>query len=293
MSSTERGALLALLRGSPKRWMAVAEEVEERGSALDVLSSRSGQGRLFHESGLTDDSAEEADALIAEWEREGMRFASLLDDEYPTQLLSIHQRPPFVMWQGNHDPRDAGGVAIVGTRDASPLGLKSARDLAGELAARGVCVISGLASGIDAAAHSGALEAGGRTVAVIGTGLRISYPRQNADLQRRISEEGMLLSQFLPDSPPTKRSFPMRNAVMSGFASATVVIEAAWKSGARMQARLALEHGRPVFLMRSLLEHDWAREYAARPGATVVDTADDVLDQLKTTSTVGDSLSWA
>ncbi len=85
----------------------------------------------------------------------------------------------------------------------------------------------------------------------------------------------------------------MRNAVMSGFASATVVIEAAWKSGARMQARLALEHGRPVFLMRSLLEHDWAREYAARPGATVVDTADDVLDQLKTTSTVGDSLSWA
>jgi DNA processing protein len=103
----------------------------------------------------------------------------------------------------------------------------------------------------------------------------------------------MLLSQFLPDAPPTKQSFPMRNAVMSGYSAATVVIEAAWKSGARMQARLALEHGRQVFLLRSLLEHDWAREYAKRPGASVIDTVDDVVGQLDSTALRGDELSWA
>jgi DNA processing protein len=222
-----------------------------------------------------------------------MHFATLLDDDYPFQLLTIHQRPPFVMWKGAQNPGDAQGVAIVGTRDASPAGVSRARGLAAELADRGVTVISGLAAGIDTAAHLGALDAGGRTVAVIGTGLRRNYPAANAELQGRIAEAGMVLSQFLPDSPPTKQSFPMRNAVMSGFAAATVVVEAAWKSGARMQARLALQHGRSVFLMRSLLEHDWARDYANRPGTTVVDTVDDVVDHLEATALQSDELSWA
>jgi DNA processing protein len=158
--------------------------------------------------------------------------------------------------------------------------LRQAAELAEGLAARGVPVISGLATGIDTAAHVAALGVGGRTVAVIGTGLRRAYPKENAELQHRISEEGLVLSQFLPDAPPTKTSFPMRNAVMSGYAVATVVVEAAWRSGARMQARLALEHGRPVFLLDTLLEHDWARDYASRPGATVVRDVEDVLSRL-------------
>lgn len=103
----------------------------------------------------------------------------------------------------------------------------------------------------------------------------------------------MVLSQFLPDTPPTKKTFPMRNAVMSGYAAATVVVETPWKSGAWMQARLALEHGHLVFLMSSLLEHDWAREYAARSGATVVGNADEVLDALDRELVEVDELVWS
>jgi DNA processing protein len=155
-----------------------------------------------------------------------------------------------------------------------------------------VTVVSGLAEGIDTAAHRAALDHGGRTVAVIGTGLRNVYPASNRPLQDRIGREHLVLSQFWPDASPTKTSFPMRNAVMSGYAAATVVIEAGWKSGARMQARLALEHGRPVFLHESLLGHDWAQDYERR-GAVVVSSADDVLKELHEMLAVADELVWS
>ena len=164
---------------------------------------------------------------------------------------------------------------------ADPARHRAGNGLATGLAARDIPVISGLAAGIDSAAHTAALAAGGRTVAVIGTGIDRAYPAQNAALQEEIAAKGLVISQFLPGAPPTKMSFPMRNAVMSGYALATVVVEAAYRSGARMQARLALQHGRHVFLMRSLLEHDWARDYAQRPGVTVVDNADNVFDGLQ------------
>jgi DNA processing protein len=208
----------------------------------------------------------------------------------------IHQRPPVLFLCGAGDARDAASVAVVGTRKASPQGLDQARDLAAGLAARGVAVISGLAAGIDTAAHTTALASGGRTVAVIGTGIDRAYPAQNAALQEEIAAKGLLISQFLPGSPPTKTSFPMRNAVMSGYALATVVIEAAYQSGARMQARLALQHGRHVFLMRSLMQHDWARDYAERPAVTVVDNAQQVfegLQRLAANSAETTELVWA
>jgi DNA processing protein len=292
----ERAALLALLTARPRQWAAVAQEVEERGSALAVLEGGPAgpQQQLFHEETADPAAREKARRAIEAWEREGIHFASLLDPEYPMQLLTIHQRPPFVTWRGRLDAIDAAGVAVVGSRSASDEGIARARRMAVGLATNGVTVISGLAKGIDTAAHIGALSAGGRTVAVIGTGLRRAYPAENTDLQRRIGEEGLVLSQFLPEAPPTKQSFPMRNAVMSGYGSATVVIEANHKSGARMQARLALEHGRAVFLLRSLLEHDWAREYAERPGARVVDSVDDVLGALDAIKRSGDEqLVWA
>lgn len=153
-------------------------------------------------------------------------------------------------------------------------------------------MVSGLAAGIDTAAHGSALAVDGRTVAVIGTGLRHAYPAQNARLQQEIAERGLLISQFWPDTPPSKTSFPMRNAVMSGYSLATVVIEAAYRSGARMQARLALEHGRRVFLMRSLLTHEWAREYAARPNTTVIDGPEDVFRRLDSLVPVTGELTW-
>jgi DNA processing protein len=193
----------------------------------------------------------------------------------------VHNRPPFVFVHGELSPEDDRSIAVVGTRRASAEGLRQASQIAGGLADAGFTVVSGLAKGVDAAAHNAALVRSRRTVAVIGTGLRRAYPSEHAALQERITTEGAVVSQFWPDAPPTKTSFPMRNVVMSGLTLGTVVIEASHTSGAKMQARFALEHGRPVFLLESLLEHEWAREHAERPGAHVVGGADDVIERVE------------
>jgi DNA processing protein len=145
-----------------------------------------------------------------------------------------------------------------------------------------VTVISGLARGIDTAAHEAALAAGGRTIAVLGTGIESPiYPAENRELAERMLERGALVSQFRPTAPPTKFSFPMRNVVMSGMSAGTVVVEASSTSGAKMQARLALEHGKPVFLLDSLVTRQaWARDYAERRGARVVRSVDDIVAAL-------------
>lgn len=274
--------------------------VEESGSALAVLQEASAEGpgaqaSLFDADGEPAYEQELRQALgdVRTWAAEGFRFTCILDPDYPQQLLTVHQRPPFLLYRGRLDAHDARGVAVVGTRKPTARGLTQAADVARGLAERGTVVVSGLAEGVDTAAHSAALAAGGRTVAVIGTGQRTYYPARNRELQDIIARDHCVLSQFWPDSPPTKTSFPMRNAVMSGYAAATVVIEAAFRSGARMQARLALQHGRPVFLMDSLLEHEWAREYARRPGCTVVTGPDDVLGQLDEALEPVTELVWA
>ena len=291
---TEAASLLARLLAEPGKWSAIADDVEELGTAsVESQVCRIGQQTLFNEAAEVANPTADAEQLLSEWKHEGMTFASLLDAEYPRQLLTIYQRPPFVMWRGEPSDGDSSGVCIVGSRAASPRGIATARELAQGLASRGVPVVSGLAAGIDTAAHLGALDVGGRTVAVIGTGLRRAYPVSNAELQSRIADEGMVLSQFLPDAPPTKYSFPMRNAIMSGYGAATVVVEASWKSGAKMQARLALEHGRMVLLMSSLLEHDWAREYALRPGAHVVSSIDEIMEYLQSLKVDSPLLSWS
>jgi len=200
-----------------------------------------------------------------------MKLVTVLEPGYPPNLRAVHDRPPMVFVAGNLTPADAHGIAVGGARKATHDGTKKAGAVAGHLVDSGFTVVSGLAAGIDTAAHTAALARGGRTVAVIGTGLARSYPPENRALQRRIASECAVVSQFWPDAPPTRRSFPMRNAVMSGITLATVVIEASDTSGSRIQARLALAQGRPVFLLASLVEQQpWAREYAGRPGTHVV-----------------------
>ena len=288
----ERAALVALLRRGDRPWPDITDQVETVGSAREILETsldRSGQGALF-DTGPSVDLKGIADEIAA-WEREGMRLVTILDHDYPLYLRLVHQRPPFLFLRGT--PADDGlRVAVVGTRTPTPEGVAHARAIAGGLAERGVTVVSGLAAGIDTAAHHSALAAGGRTVAVIGTGLRRVYPTQNAALQAEIAERGLVISQFWPDAPPSKTSFPQRNAVMSGYSLATVVIEAAYRSGARMQARLALEHGRRVFLMRSLMTHEWAREYASRPNTTVIDGPEDVFGRLDSLVPTAGELTW-
>jgi len=211
-----------------------------------------------------------AAAQVARWEAQGMDLLSVLDARYPENLRAVHDRPPVIFVAGRLQPADARSIAVIGARSASQSALRAAQVIAEHLVDHGYTVVSGLAAGIDTAAHTSALSRGGRTVAVIGTGLNRSYPLQNAALQRRIATGCAVISQFLPDAPPSRRSFPMRNATMSGVTLATVVVEASQRSGARTQARLALAHGRPVFLLSSVLAEPWARECAARPGAHVV-----------------------
>lgn len=273
----QRAALVALLRLPNASWPKTAASAIDRGDAYELLLERIDEdGALFTLAASCNELMETAAADIEQWEAAGFGVHGCLDDGYPAQLRDIHQVPPIIFTRGTL-AEDTRAVAVVGTRKATPAGIRLAQLIARNLAAADVTVVSGLARGIDSAAHTTALEAGGRTVAVVGTGINKVYPAENRGLQEKIASEGLVLSQFWPDSPPTKTSFPMRNAVMSGYAAATVVVEAEYRSGARMQARLALEHGRPVVLPRELLTHDWAQEYAKRPGVYVVANEEQLL----------------
>ncbi len=277
--------MVALLRTGKRPWVEYAELIEERGSAAAVLEEElagsvapSGQTSLLDPPPPPDEPQRTADELLAQagadldrWSAEDMKLVTVLEPDYPPNLRAVHDRPPMVFVAGNLTPADAHGIAVVGARKATHDGIKKAGAVARHLVDSGFTVVSGLAAGIDTAAHTAALARGGRTVAVIGTGLARSYPPENQALQRRIASECAVVSQFWPDAPPSRRSFPMRNAVMSGITLATVVIEASDTSGSRIQARLALAQGRPVFLLASLVERQpWAREYAGRPGTHVV-----------------------
>ncbi|GAA2210621.1 hypothetical protein GCM10009850_060800 [Nonomuraea monospora] len=211
----------------------------------------------------------QAATALARWEADGITVRTCLDERYPSQLRSIHQMPPILFTRGQQ-AADQRAIAVVGTRHAGERGLRAATAIARELALNGVTVVSGLASGTDTAAHQAALDAGGRTVAVIGTGIDRFHPEENRGLQERISRDGLVISQFWPGTPPERRNFPMRSAVMSGYAAATVVVEAPPQSAARTQAQLALEHGRAVVMFEELLEHEWAREHAEKAGVFVV-----------------------
>lgn len=287
----ETAAVIALVRRGDRLWHHYADLIESVGSARSVLNgdyldpAEPETPALFYD-GAARGVTEEVDLdpiaqEIAAWRAEAMEVVTVLDDAYPPNLRTIHNRPPLLFIRGELREQDTRSIAVVGTRRATEQGLRSATAVAGELADAGYTVVSGLADGVDSAAHRAALDVGCRTVAVIGTGLRRSYPAKNAYLQHRIAMETAVISQFWPDAPPTKASFPMRNVVMSGFALATVVIEASHTSGAKMQARFALEHGRPVFLLASLMEHPWARECAQRPGTYVVDSASEVIGHIQ------------
>lgn len=220
----------------------------------------------------------EAQDQIATWERSGVQLLTVRDDAYPEALQMVHDRPALLWIAG--DPalvQRANAVAIVGTRQPSDEGRASAAAFAADLANAGFTVLSGLASGIDTAAHRAALRAGGRTVAVVGTGLDHAYPPENATLQAELARAHAVISAFWPEDGPSPERFRRRNAVMSGLGLGTVIVEASVRSGTRVQARHALAHGRPVFLRRPLLGQSWAVGLAQRPGVHVVDTAADVV----------------
>jgi DNA processing protein len=282
--------VLALVRASAGEWYQTADVISEAGSArrlLDgeavIMSAERAQHARQLVSRVTPDDLAQAQALIDRVASQGVRLITVIDEDYPENLKLIFNRPPFIWVRGQLEARNLRAIAVVGTRQATPAGRAAATRLAQGLAEDNVTVLSGLARGIDTAAHTAALDAGGTTVAVVGTGILAPvYPPENDELARRIvNSGGAVVSQFWPDAPPQKINFPRRNVVMSGMAAGTVVVEAAATSGAKMQARLALEHGKRLFLPESLVENqDWASRYAARPGVTVVRDLNDILVEL-------------
>ena len=265
---SETAALVALVRHGRRSEREYSTRLQETGSAGELLELEHG---LFAE-----DLLQEAAFELEKWSEQGIRVLSPLDPGYPANLRAVPDRPLLIFVAGRLEPRDARSVAVIGSRRASIDGLATASAVADQLVKHGITVVSGLAAGIDTAAHTAALASGGRTLAVIGTGLWHSYPPQNRSLQQRIAHDGAVISRFWPDTPPMRRGFPLRNALMSGISLATVVVEATHTSGARIQARLALAQGRPVILLHSLLEQEWARELERRPGTHVVQAATEV-----------------
>lgn len=208
-------------------------------------------------------------------------FVSCSDPDYPERLRQLYDPPTGLFWRGAYR-LDRPAVAIVGTRRPTVYGRGVARKLAGELARMDFCVVSGLARGIDSEAHRGALEHGGRTVAVLGNGLDIVYPPENLDLYREIAEEGAVVSEFPFGRRADRQTFPMRNRIVAGMSVAVVVVETARSGGSLITARFAMEQGRTVFAVPGRIDqvssegcHDLIRD-----GARIFTRVEDLLDEL-------------
>lgn len=272
----ERAALVALLQVRPHgmTWPQITAQVAETGSAIAVWDGYRPQS-LFETAGPEpsgDDALDAAHRDIEKWRQARFTFLTFRDREYPAQLREVHQVPPVLFTLGKLVTDDR-AVSVVGSRKASNLALDNARSIAHGLTDAGVTVLSGLAEGVDTAAHEATLDMSGRTVAVVGTGIQKSYPEKNRALQDRIAEQGLVISQFWPDAPPTRQTFPMRNATMSAYGRATIIVEAGEQSGARIQARSAVAHGRPVILMDSVVQGtNWGRKLISAPGVFRAET---------------------
>jgi DNA processing protein len=216
-------------------------------------------------------------------EREGAHFLTLKDPEYPAPLRHIPHPPPVLCARGEWIESDQKAVAIVGSRNASPYGLGVAERLASELAVRGITIVSGMARGIDAAAHRGALKAGGRTIAVFGSGLDVMYPKEHRRLAKEIGGAGALFSEFPFGTQPLQSNFPQRNRLISGLSLGVVVVEAALDSGALITAHYALEQGREVFAVPGPIAHRLSRgcHRLIKEGAKLTESWEDVLEELK------------
>ena len=228
------------------------------------------------------DQWKEVEAELEQLARLNACLVTQTDAEYPERLRQIHDPPPFLYTRGSFVSQDDLAIAIVGARTASTYGRKMARELAHELAGCGVCVVSGLARGIDSEAHQAALEAGGRTIAVLGSGLDVVYPREHIALAERIAESGAVVSEFSFGSQPEAGNFPYRNRVISGISLGTVVVEATEKSGSLITAQCALDQNREVFAVPGPVTASRSRgpHRLIKDGAKLVESIDDILSEI-------------
>ena len=243
--------------------------------ALPMLARRGG-GRV-----PVPPSADMVEREIAAVERAGARYLFLGDDDYPAMLAAIDSAPPALIIRGDTAIARRPCVALVGARNASAAACRFARQLAAELSREGVTIVSGLARGIDTAAHVGSIADG--TVAVIASGIDIVFPPENSELQERVAHDGMLLAEQPPGTEPRARHFPYRNRIIAGLSIGTVVVEAVQKSGSLITARLAGEMGREVMAVPGspIDPRTQGCNLLIREGATLVQSAADILEQIR------------
>ena len=251
-----------------------ASESELRAAGLDRRTIRSvADGRQKF------DPDAEAELLL----KSGVRAFTWHDDDYPAQLKEIYDLPPLIYVKGNLTPDDERSVAVVGTRNPSHYGRQVAERLVYDIASAGVTIVSGLARGVDGIAHRIALDAGQRTIAVLGSGVDIIYPREHTSLSERIAENGALISELTLGTRPDARNFPRRNRIMSGMTLGTLVIEAGARSGALITARQALEENREVFAVPGSIfspNSEGTNRLIRESAAKLVTACEDVLEEL-------------
>lgn len=266
-----------------------AELVDTFGSPSKVLSAEPaklrevpGVGAKLVRAIVTATETVNVQEQISICENNDIQILNPNSKQYPERLNEIYDPPSILFSQGDVVPADNIAIAIVGSRHATNYGLKSAERLARGLAMAGVTIVSGLARGIDAAAHKGALEAGGRTLAVLGGGHLRLYPPEHADLAKQITNQGAVITESLPDSAPKSGSFPRRNRIITGLSLGVIVVEAAQRSGALISARMAAEQGREVFAVPGRIDNRMSRgcHRLLKDGAKLVETIDDVFEEL-------------
>jgi DNA processing protein len=230
----------------------------------------------------SDETAALVDSALRWAEASGHVVVTLADAEYPKLLLEIADPPPLLYAIGRLQLLARPALAIVGSRNATAQGVRNAEQFAEAFSAAGLTIVSGLAMGIDAAAHAGGLAGEGSTIAVLGTGVDVTYPRQNAGLASRIAESGLLLSEFALGSAGAAHHFPRRNRLISGLAQGCLVVEAALASGSLITARAAAEQGREVFAIPGSIHSPLSKGCHAliKQGAKLVESAEDVLAEL-------------
>lgn len=224
----------------------------------------------------------EIDAELRQAEQKGFRIYCFSDPAYPGLLKKIPDPPPVLYCRGCFEHDDDVAVAVVGTRNPTPVGAFHSKKLASQLSAQGLTIISGMARGIDSEAHRGALESGGRTIAVLGSGLDVCYPKENRELMEKIAASGAVISEFPLGTPPLAKNFPARNRIISGLSLGVIVVEASEDSGSLITADFALEQGREVFAMPGNVDSEGSKgpHKLIRQGAKLIETYRDVLSEL-------------
>ena len=249
----------------------------------DQLAQIDGVGRFCTEQILRYRELTDPDTEMELVEQHGARLVCLHDPEYPANLRQMAAPPPLLYYRGTLEPLDEAAVAVIGSRKMSHYGHDSAQEIAGGLARTGVTVVSGLAIGVDGAAHRAALDAGGRTLAVLGNGLAQVYPAQHARLAEAVMENGALISELPMSMPPDPGSFPRRNSIIAGLSLGVVVVEAAIRSGTFITANNALDENRMVFAVPGDISrvNSIGTNQLIREGARLVTCAQDVLEDLQ------------